>query len=184
MADELSVNNGLIRLTKGDITDLEIQAFVYYAQPSLALGSGFGGAIAVRGGSSIQEELKGLGPIGVTEVVVTRAGKLKADYIIHAVGPRFQEEDTEGKLRRTILNVLRQAEAYSIRQIAFPPMGAGFYGVPLDLCAEVMFETVMEHLRGQTGIKEVVFCLLDNREYKPFGERLATLSRGGLKVAS
>ncbi|MFH1755211.1 MAG: macro domain-containing protein, partial [Candidatus Latescibacterota bacterium] len=95
MADELKVGNSTLRLLICDITDLDIQSFVFYAQHDLMVGSGFGTAIAVRGGPSIQEELKKHGPVNTTDVVVSKAGAMKADHIIHAVGPRFQEKDIE-----------------------------------------------------------------------------------------
>jgi len=172
MPDELKVNNRVMRLMTGDITGLEIEAFVYYARPDLVLGSGFGGAISLRGGPKIQEELKKFGTLGTSEAVVTSAGNMKAKFIIHSAGPRFQEEDTEGKLRATTLNVLRKAEEKGIKRLAFPAMGAGFYGIPLDLCARITLEVVKKHLEGQANLEEVIFCLRDSREYKAFQERL------------
>ena len=172
MTAELKVNQGIIRMVKGDITDLEIEAFVYYARPDLNLGSGFGGAISVRGGPKIQEELKKLGTVATGEAVVTSAGNLKAKFIIHAVGPRFQEENLEGKLRTTMQNVLRRADEKEIKRLGFPAMGVGFYGIPLDLCARVTLESAQKHLQGQTSLEEVVFCLGDLWEYKPFQEQL------------
>ena len=97
---------------------------------------------------------------------------MKAKYIIHAVGPRFQEEDTEGKLRATMLNALKRAEEKQIKHVAFPPMGTGFYGVPLDLCAKVTLGAVKKYLENSTSVEEVIFCLMDAREYKPFQEAL------------
>lgn len=176
MPDELKIKQSVIRLANGDITDLEIEAFVYYARPDLVLGSGFGGAISMRGGPQIQEELKKFGTIGSGQAVITPGGSMKAKYIIHAVGPRFQEEDTEGKLRSTVQNVLRLAEEKNIRSLAFPAMGAGFYGVPLDLCAQVILGTVEEYLQNATPLQEVVVCLRDSREYKPFQEHLKKIS--------
>lgn len=167
------INKSAIRLIKGDITDLDVDAFVFYAQPDLALGSGFGTAISVRGGPSIQKELEGTGPVAVGEAVLSGAGNLKAKYIIHAVGPRFQEEDTEAKLRMTVHNALRLAEEHEIRRIAFPAMGAGYYGIPPDSCARVMLEVITGHLNGETGIEQVVICVLDTPQYDAFQARLA-----------
>jgi O-acetyl-ADP-ribose deacetylase (regulator of RNase III) len=183
MSDQLTINGRTLRLMKGDITDLEIESFVYYAQHDLTVGSGYGTAIAVRGGPSVQEELKQFGTIETCDVVVTAAGEMKAKYIVHAVGPRFQEEDIERKLRTTVENALKQAEAKGITAIAFPAMGVGFYGVPLSVSARVMLETLRDHLTGQSKIKDVVVCLLDNREYKPFQSEFATLGqREGVKA--
>ena len=177
MADEVRINNSTIRLVLADITDLEIESFVYYARHDLVLGSGFGTAISIRGGRSIQEELDKLSPIKTTEVVVSSAGEMKARRIIHAVGPRFQEEDSETKLRTTVLNCLKRAEAEGIKAIAFPPMGSGFYGVPLDLSARVMLDVIGEYLSGQTGIKDVVVCLRDGLEYGAFQRFMSVSSK-------
>ncbi|MHC4796669.1 MAG: macro domain-containing protein [Planctomycetota bacterium] len=169
------INQGVVRLVKGDITDLDVEAFVFYAQPDLALGSGFGTAISVRGGPTIQKELEELGPVATGEAVITAAGNLKANFIVHAVGPRFQEEDTENKLRTTMVNVLKQADAKGIKRIAFPAMGYGFYGIPLNVSAKITMQAAIEHLQGQTGIEEIIVCLMDNQEYKLFQEEFAAL---------
>lgn len=176
MSDKLQINKSTLSLVKGDITDLEIEAFVYYAREDLALGSGYGNAISMRGGPSIQKELHQYAPKNTTEAVISSAGEMKADYIIHAVGPKFQEEDLESKLKQTIINSLKLADLKGIKKVAFPPMGAGFYGVPLPQSARLMFETITEYLSGTTEIDEVVICLLDNREFKPFHEQLLAVS--------
>jgi O-acetyl-ADP-ribose deacetylase (regulator of RNase III) len=171
----VKIGRGSLRLIRDDITELEVDAFVFYAEPNLTLGSGFGTAISVRGGASIQKELNELGPLETTQVVVSGAGKLKAEFIVHSVGPRFQEEDTEGKLRTTVLNSLKAAEEKGVKRIAFPAMGAGFYGVPLDVCARVMIDAIKSYLEGETEIQEVAICVSDTREVPPFESQMASL---------
>lgn len=172
-SDVLKVKNTEVRLMRGDITTLDIECFVFYAQPSLKLGSGFGTAIAVRGGRTIQEELNTLGEQHVTDVVTTQAGELGARLIIHAVGPAFQEPDMEIKLHTTVVNILHEADRQKVSRLALPALGAGFYGIPLPVCADVMLSALQEYLStGQTGLKEVIICVLDNRELKPFRDRL------------
>ena len=165
---ESKINETIVRLEKGDLTAMEIEAIVFYASPDLVLGSGFGSAIAARGGMSIQEELKPFGTITTGEAVITSAGELKSNYIIHAVGPRFQEEDTEQKLESTMQNTLRAANEKGVLKIAFPPMGTGFYGIPLDICARVMLNTIKNHVSDGSSLKEIVICVLDDREFKAF----------------
>ena len=165
---ENKINETIVRLEKGDLTAMEIEAIVFYASPDLVLGSGFGSAIAARGGMSIQEELKPFGTITTGEAVITSAGELKSNYIIHAVGPRFQEEDTEQKLESTMQNTLRAANEKGVLKIAFPPMGTGFYGIPLDICARVMLNTIKNHVSDGSSLKEIVICVLDDREFKAF----------------
>jgi O-acetyl-ADP-ribose deacetylase (regulator of RNase III) len=172
MPDELKVNQSVIRLATGFIIDLNVEAIVYYARPDLALGSGFGAAIATKGGPKVQEELKKIGGINASEAVITSGGNLKAKYILHAAGPRFQEENLEEKLRVTTSNALRRAEENNIQSLAFPAMGAGFYGIPLEVCARVTLETAKKFLENSKSLGTVIFCLRDSREYKPFQEQL------------
>ena len=153
MTENVPIGAAEIELVIGDVTMLAVDAFVFYAQSDLELGSGFGTAIAVRGGPSIKKELEGLAPLETGEAAVTSGGNLTAKFIVHAVGPKFQEEDTEAKLRTTIFNSLRCAEEKAAKSIAFPPMGAGFYGIPLPVCAKVMVETLAYYLEeGSTTI--------------------------------
>ncbi len=175
MADEIKVRDSVLSLADIDITDIEVESFVYYAQHDLVLGSGFGTAISVRGGPSVQKELGEMDPLKTTEVVVSGAGEMKAGHIIHAVGPRFQEEDLEAKLKTTVENCLKAADEKGFKQIAFPPMGSGFYGVPLDVSARITLGTIKEYLAGKTGIREVTVCLHSQREYQPFQKQLASL---------
>ncbi|MGD8867120.1 MAG: macro domain-containing protein [Gemmatimonadales bacterium] len=174
VAEGIQIADCIVRLIKGDITDLDVDAFVFYAQSDLTLGSGFGGAIAVRGGPSVQKELETLAPVAPGKAVISSAGKLRARHIIHAVGPKFQEEETEGKLRTTVLNSLRTAEEADIERLAFPAMGAGYYGIPPSLCARVMLEAITEHLQAPTRLKEILFCVLDTNQYNAFKNQLET----------
>lgn len=175
VSEPIRISHCGVRLVRGDVTDLEVDAFVFYAQHDLALGSGFGTAISVRGGPAVQKELEGMGPVATGEAVASTAGNLKADFIIHAVGPRFREDDIEEKLRTTVRNSLKLAEEKEIRRIAFPAMGAGYYGIAPDVCARVMLEAIQSHLKGESRIEELVICVLDTRQYEAFRSQLATL---------
>jgi O-acetyl-ADP-ribose deacetylase (regulator of RNase III) len=167
---EHKINNTVVRLEKGDLTAMEIESIVHYASPNLILGSGFGSAISARGGASIQEELKPFGKITIGESIVTSAGKLNSNFIIHAVGPRFQEDETEQKLESTMQSALQAASDKGIDKIAFPPMGSGFYGTPLDVCARIMLKIIKKFVDSGSSLKEIVICVLDGREYKAFQE--------------
>jgi len=169
------IKNSTLSVIKADVTATEIDAFVFYARSDLKLGSGFGNAIALRGGPSIRKELENLGPLNVTEVVVTTAGNMKAKHIIHANGPKFQEENLENKLRDCMKNTMKVADDNSLKVIAFPPMGTGFYGIGLELSADIMLETIKDHLQGKTNLEEIIICVNDNREYVPFKLKVESL---------
>lgn len=123
----------------------------------------------------MQKELDRLSPIELGQAVISDAGEMKAKYIIHANGPKFQEENLDEKMKTTILNTLKLADEKGIKKIAFPPMGAGFYGVPLDLSASLTLDTISSYLSNGSNLEEVVICLLDNRDYIPFQKKFKSL---------
>lgn len=168
MPEQKMIQNCNLRLIQQDITDFEIEAFVFYAQPNLELGAGFGSAITRRGGQSVKKELDAIGSLSVTDAVVTGGGQLKAKYVVHAVGPAFQEERIEEKLHTTVLTALKKAEEKEIRHIAFPPMGTGFYGIPLANSLEIMMRSFEEYLSQGGKMEEIVICANDPREYRAF----------------
>ena len=170
---EKRIGNRVIRLVRGDITDLEVEAFAFDITSDCQLGSGYGGAIAQRGGKAIQEELNAIGTLPPGEAVVTGAGKMKAGYIIHTNGPKFREPETAEKLTKATQSVLRRADEKGITELALPPIGTGLYQVPLSLCASVMVDAVSKHLKnGPTSLEVVSFVALDSREYKPLQAKI------------
>jgi len=165
---ERKIGDKVIRVVRDDITDMEVEAFVYDLTSNCKLDSGYGGAIAVRGGKTVQEELDKIGELPKGEAVITAAGKMKAKHIVHANGPKFLESDTEGKLTRATESALQVAKENGLKQLAFPPMGTGLYQVPLDVCTRVMVSAVVKHLQGDTSLEEVILVGLDSREYEPW----------------
>ena len=169
---EKKIGTKTIHLLRGDITDMEVEAFVFDITADCQLGSGYGGAIAQRGGKAVQEELNVIGTLPPGEAVVTTAGRMKAQQIIHTNGPKFREPAVDEKLKRATQSALRKADENGITQLALPPIGTGLYQVPLDLCANVMVDTVAEHLNGETSLEVVSFVALDSREYKPLQAKI------------
>ncbi len=165
---ERKVGNKVIRVVRGDITDMPVEAFVYDITADCKLSSGYGGAISSRAGKVVQDELGKVGTLPTGAAAVTSGGNLKAKHIIHVNGPKFHEPDTKGKLARAVESALRMADEKGITAVAFPPIGTGLYQVPLDVSAQVIVDTVSEHLKNSTSVEEVLLVALDAREYKPF----------------
>jgi O-acetyl-ADP-ribose deacetylase (regulator of RNase III) len=171
----VKVGKSVIRLRHGDLTALPVDAFVFYAREDLELGSGYGTAIQVRGGASIKKELEKIGRIKMGEAVITGAGNMNARHIIHACGPKFQEADMEEKLRQCMKSSLRVAEEAGIKTLAYPPMGAGFYGVSLEMAAKVMLDCIKSFLERGSSLEEVIICVIDYRDYVPFKKKMETM---------
>ena len=118
----LSINNRILRLDEGDITQLDTDAIVNAANRQLQLGSGVAGAIRRRGGPSIQRECNEIGFCPVGGAVITTGGELKARHVIHAVGPLGRKPDADQLLIDAVRNSLSVAEENGISSIGLPAL--------------------------------------------------------------
>ncbi|UCD70885.1 MAG: macro domain-containing protein [Syntrophobacterales bacterium] len=166
------INRSILELIQGDITEMETAAIVNAANAQLILGGGVAGAIKKKGGPTIQEECNRIGGTNVGGAVITGGGNLKAQYVIHAVGPRMGEGDEDRKLKDATLNSLKIADQYHLDSISFPAISTGIFGYPLDRCAQIMLSTAIEYLKGETGLHRVVFCLYGEESFSAFAEEL------------
>ena len=164
-----------IRLSQGDLTEAQVDAIVNAANNDLMLGGGVAGAIRVKGGPSIQAECDDLAPIALGEAAITGGGNLKARYVIHAASMRLGESTHEANLRAATRNALKRAAEKSLRTIAFPAIGSGIAGFPIERCAQVMLEEVRLHLQGPTSLERVEFVLFDARSLAVFERTLAAM---------
>lgn len=169
---ELDIKNSKIILTQGDITELTTQVIVNAANTQLKLGGGVAGAIRRKGGPKIQQECNKIGGTFVGGAVITTGGNLKANFVIHAVGPRMGEGNEDNKLKNATLNSLRLMDEHNLKTIAFPAISTGIFGYPIDKCAKIMISTVKEYLNSDTQIEEVVFCLYSSSDYDIFEKEL------------
>jgi O-acetyl-ADP-ribose deacetylase len=172
---EILVQKTKIKLLVGDITQQAVDAIVNAANSRLIHGGGVAGAIVRKGGKSIQDESYRKAPVPVGQAVITGAGTLPCKYVIHAVGPQMGEGDEDQKLKNAALNCLRIAEENNLTSIAFCAISTGIFGYPLDRCANIMLTNTINHLNGQTGLNEVIFCLYDKKAYDIFSSTLKKL---------
>ncbi|MEZ0319552.1 MAG: ADP-ribose-binding protein [Pyrobaculum sp.] len=173
-----------IKLIKGDITEVEADVIVNAANSYLEHGGGVAAAIVRRGGYIIQEEsrewVRRHGPVPVGGVAVTSAGKLKAKYVIHAVGPRCGIEPLE-KLGEAVRNALLKADELGARSIAFPAISTGVFGCPYRDAAAQMANAIKETAPKLANVREVLVVLYGDEAYKIFLEEFKkVLSAGGL----
>ena len=169
---QVQINGKTLELAEGDITELNTDAIVNAANASLILGAGVAGAIRTKGGPAIQQECDQIGGCPVGGAVITGGGNLKARHVIHAVGPRKGEGEEEEKLRNATLNSLRAADENGLKSIGFPAISTGVFGFPIERCAEIMLSGAIDHLRGETGLVRVVFCLYGEEAFGVFGKVL------------
>ena len=155
-----------IRLVRGDITGVPVDAIVNAANSGLRGGGGVDGAIHRAGGRAIMADLdRRYGPgrhCPTGSAVISDAGNLPARIVIHAVGPiwRGGSDGEPALLAGAYRTSLDLAAAEEARTIALPSISTGVYGYPLDLAARVAFETVRAWVdEHPDALDEIVFVL-------------------------
>jgi O-acetyl-ADP-ribose deacetylase len=167
---------GAIHLLIADLTDMNVDAIVNAANEHLILGGGVAGAIARKGGPSVQEECDRIGGTFVGGAVITNAGNLAAKKVIHAVGPRLGEGDEDQKLKNATRNALKLAVENNLHSIAFPAISTGIFGYPMDRCAQIMLTETIAFFENPGSVKDVYFCLWQEKDYQIFYETLLGLA--------
>jgi len=158
-----------IVIQQGDLTEMDVDAIVNAANNDLILGAGVAGAIYRKGGESIQEECNEIGSIPVGYAAITGAGKLKARYVIHAASMGLGGVATTAKtLRTSTAHSLRLAAERKLKTIAFPAIGTGVSGFPMEECAQIMLSEAIQHLKDGTSLETIYFVLFDSRAQDTF----------------
>ena len=167
-----------ITCVQGDITEQDVDAIVNAANHTLLGGGGVDGAIHRRGGPEILAECQKLReeqyPDGLPtgQAVATKAGRLKAQWVIHAVGPTYAEsKDKSQLLADCFRNSLRIADELGVGTVAFPAISTGIYRWPLDDAARIALDTVRN---SDTRVREVRFVLFDQSAYAAFTTEAST----------
>lgn len=131
----MSESSGSIVVLHGDLTHQDVDAIVNAANERLTHGGGVAAAIVEAGGSTIQEQshqwVREHGPVAPGAAAVTGAGRLRADMVVHVVGPRYQPgADNEALLGEAAHAALSAAAGAGARSVALPAISAGIFGYP------------------------------------------------------
>lgn len=168
----------MIELLQGDITRITADAIVNAANAALAGGGGVDGAIHRAGGPSIMQECRGIGGCPTGQAVITGAGNLPARHVIHAVAPIYRGTAQDAQLLRSAYaNALLLADAHALQSIAFPSLGTGAYGYPIEEAAQIALSTIVEHLQQRTSLRKVLMVLFSAQDYTVYERTLHTHTR-------
>lgn len=169
-----------IECWNGDICDLEVDAIVNAANLSLWMSTGVSGAIKRAGGDTIEFQAVRQAPVPQGEAIVTGAGNLAARMVIHAVSLDRDRRTSATVIEAAVRSAMARAREAGVTSIAFPALGTGVGGFPLDEAARVMVETVREELPGCPTIEHVILALRGQAAYDAFAAALnATLALSG-----
>ena len=157
-------------IQQGDLTEMDVDAIVNAANNDLKLGAGVAGAILRKGGEEIQRECDAIGSIPVGYAAITRGGKMKARHVIHAASMQLGGRTTETALRNSVAHSLRLASERGLKTVAFPAIGTGVAGFPMQDCAAVMLEEAARHLKSGTSLEKIYLVLFDAAATEIFAE--------------
>ncbi|MCM3789657.1 O-acetyl-ADP-ribose deacetylase [Domibacillus indicus] len=168
------INDNVLELMVGDITEQTTEAVVNAANGSLLGGGGVDGAIHQAAGHALMDECKKIRTeqlngeeLATGEAVLTKGYELPAQYVIHTVGPVWGggSEGEEEKLASCYQNTLMLAADNGIKSIAFPSISTGVYGFPIEQAAVVALRTVIDFLEKQ-AFGYVAFTLFSDHDYR------------------
>ncbi|MDN5348304.1 MAG: O-acetyl-ADP-ribose deacetylase [Clostridia bacterium] len=181
---EVLISGTKLALLQGDITVQDTEAIVNAANSGLLGGGGVDGAIHRAGGPAIAEECRRIreeqGGCPTGKAVITTGGRLKARYVIHAVGPVWSggqrgEDELLASAYRSSLELAREK---GIRSLSFPSISTGAYRFPLERAAGIATRTVVEYLKEHPGaFAEVRFVLFSPEVLEAYRSALKNFVR-------
>jgi O-acetyl-ADP-ribose deacetylase (regulator of RNase III) len=138
-----------LEAVQGDITQQAVDAIVNAANTTLLGGGGVDGAIHRAAGPGLLEECRRIGGCPTGETRITRAYRLPARFVIHAVGPVWSggRRGEPELLRGCYESALRLAREHGLASIAFPSISTGAYRYPIEQAATIAVETVRQLVR-------------------------------------
>ncbi len=157
-----------IEIRQGDLTEMDTDAIVNAANNDLKLGGGVAGAIRRKGGPQIQAECDKIGTIPVGSAAITSGGKLKARHVVHQASMQLGGRTSAQSLRTSTAHALRIAAQNGLKSIAFPAVGTGIAGFPIQECAEIMLRETARHFESSTSLEKVYFVLFDREAQQVF----------------
>ena len=175
-----------LAVIQGDITTVQADAIVNAANSALAGGGGVDGAIHAAAGPTVLEQCRVLidqeGPCATGSAVVTSAGNLPAKWIIHTVGPIWEQHepvDNASLLAKCYMSSLDAAADIGATSIGFSAISTGVYGFPKELAAPIAVSTIatwLENNLGHTTLQHVSLVCFDDDNYRLIREAVHNLN--------
>jgi len=163
----------MIKVQKGDITKLAVDAIVNAANPTLLGGAGVDGAIHNGAGPELREECATLGGCAMGEAKITKGYNLPAKFVIHTVGPIWYGGDNQEdeSLAECYVNSLTIAVENDVKTIAFPAISTGAFAFPIERATRIAFDEVMMFcVREEAPFDEIIFVCFEQDVYNTYNK--------------
>ena len=152
-------------IIRGNLVDADVDVIVNAANNQLLYGDGVCGAIFEKAGfDNLQEECDLYEYCDTGKAIITHGYDLKAKWVIHAVGPIYNESSNPSEeLKSAYLSSLKLAEEYNLETIAFPCLSTGYFGYPLYEASKIAIESINEY--KSNVLKQCYFYCYTYDEY-------------------
>ena len=166
-------------VVKGNIVNMKVDAIVNATNTSLMGGDGIDGAIHRAAGAELISCCRKIGGCKTGEAVITPGFKLDAKYIIHTVGPVWNNGLTNEAelLRQCYIKCLDLAVEYNCRTVVFPSISTGANRFPLAKAAEIAINTIIEYLEQDTCLEDVKIVCFDFNTKAAYDKVMRDLGR-------
>lgn len=163
-----------IKIFRGDITTLKVDAIVNAANATLLGGGGVDGAIHRAAGKELLTECRTLNGCETGDAKITNGFNLPAKFVIHTVGPVWNKgrSGEPEKLASCYRRSLEVAIENGVKSIAFPNISTGVYGYPKKEAAEIATKTVVSFLKNHDEFELVIFCVFDDENFAIYSNLL------------
>jgi O-acetyl-ADP-ribose deacetylase (regulator of RNase III) len=164
----------MIVLRQGDITQQEVDVIVNAANSELGGGGGVDGAIHAAAGPLVMEECRKIGSCPTGQAVLTGAGLLNVQKIIHTAGPVWSggNRGEAQLLRNCYENSFRLALKNNFKTIAFPAISTGVYGYPIREATRIALKTGKIFEKDFQEIRFICFSKEDIQIYREIWQEL------------
>lgn len=154
----------MIRVVRTDLTSLDVQAAMRSVGSDLEPCSAVDHRMGIRAGAELLARLRAFGELPVGGAVVTPAGDLGSEFLIHVVIRSEEEPVSEERVARAFLNGLRQAAEWGVETLAVPPLGVGAGNLDAEVSARVMCSVLEAHRAGSPSPREILFLASNDYE--------------------
>ena len=174
-----------IEVVQGDITQQRVDAIVNASNPSLLPGQGVCGAIHRVAGHRLAFDCAKLGGCQRGEAKITPGYRLPAPHVIHTVAPVWNggKENEHEVLASCYANCLRLASENRLQTVAFPSVGTGVYGYPVEKASRIAVRTIASYIEKEPNIHKVVLVCFNEEDEAEYQRAVRELLGGAATMA-
>jgi O-acetyl-ADP-ribose deacetylase (regulator of RNase III) len=167
----------VIRVVTSALADMEVEAIVRAVRSDLAPVSAASRDVAIAAGADLEERLERLGSLPVGGAVMTPAGDLRAEFLIHAVVMSEDEPQTQFTVQKAVRNALARAADWGVASLALPPLGIGVGLTEPEDAADALVQLLANHLEEGRPPLDLVIVTSSAYERDMFAGLVAEVER-------